>query len=78
MTDLTEVRTGEKSWAVRNARIATWRRPYLAGFEDGAFEERLRLVAFIAENIGTITEFAGERTPEMLSFILREMKPDAS
>jgi hypothetical protein len=63
----------ENAWHERNERTATPRKPYLAGYEDGAFDERLRVTAFLAENMATISEYAGDRTPALLEYMFREM-----
>lgn len=52
------------------------REAYIAGYERGAFDERLRLVAFIGEHQTTLQEFAGESGMELLAFMLANMAPD--
>lgn len=68
----------ESAWSRRNARVTTPRAPYLAGYEDGAFDERLRVVGFLADNMEALTEFAGDRTPELIAYMFREMESEAA
>ena len=65
----------EKAWSKRNAQTATPRRPYLAGYADGAFDERLRLVAFIGEHQATLHAFAGEKGMDLLTWMLANLTP---
>ena len=62
-----------KAWALE--KQAHPRSAYIAGYDRGAFDERLRLVAFIGENQEVLTEFAGDRGMELLAYMLRELAP---
>lgn len=48
---------------------------YEQGYDRGAFDERDRITSFLADNIGTIANFAGARTTELLAYMFREMTP---
>lgn len=65
--------TATEAWA--KAKGSPARSAYVQGYEQGAFEERERVVSFLAENIATITEFAGSRTTDLLAYMFREMTP---
>ncbi|MCE0510862.1 hypothetical protein LVJ59_17580 [Microbacterium sp. KKR3/1] len=62
-----------EAWARANGSPA--RSAYVQGYEQGALEERERVTSFLADNIATITEFAGARTTDLLAYMFREMKP---
>ncbi|WP_295035576.1 hypothetical protein [uncultured Microbacterium sp.] len=65
--------TAHDAWV--KAKGSPARGAYIAGYEQGAFEERLRVTAFLAENMATIAEFAGDRAPALLKYMFREMTP---
>lgn len=44
--------------------------------DEAAFDERLRIAQFVADNQDTLKEFAGAGTAEMLAYMLRELRPD--
>lgn len=50
------------------------REAYVAGFERGAFEERMRLVAFISDNQETLKDFAGDKGMDLLTYMLANMR----
>ncbi len=49
---------------------------YVAGYEQGARDERARIAAFLSENAATVTGFAPGRPVDLVAYILREMTPD--
>lgn len=69
--------TAAEAWATakgsppRSSFVQAWEQ----GYEQGAFDERERVTSFLADNMTTITEFAGPRTVEMLAYMFREMAP---
>ena len=66
--------SAESAWM--NAKGSPARSVYIAGYEQGALDERDRVAQFLSDNMPTLMQFAGPRAPELFAFMFREMKPD--
>lgn len=66
--------TAHEAWIATKGSLS--RSAFVAGFEGGRVEGRAEAARFMADNMRTITDFAGDRAPELLAYMFSEMAPD--